>query len=230
MNLIFSADENWGIGKKGDLLYRIAPAMMRFKEKTTGGAVVMGRKTLKSLPDGKPLHGRANIVLTRDPEGFAARSCQQSGCCGTGQDEAGFAVCRDLAVFAANQELGERAVHLDLAKPAEHQDFPKLTICRNLAELSCCLRKIGFSPDRVWVIGGGEILRLLAPYCHEAHVTRILCKDADADTWTEDLGAIAGWRLAEEGEVSEWQGLRYRYDRYENSMERGLPMKPYSMR
>ena len=42
--------------------------MARFKELTTGHAVVMGRKTWESLPDRfRPLPDRRNIVVTRDP-------------------------------------------------------------------------------------------------------------------------------------------------------------------
>jgi dihydrofolate reductase len=44
-----------------------------FKSYTTGGTVIMGRKTFESLPNRKPLANRTNIVLTRDmnyhPEG-----------------------------------------------------------------------------------------------------------------------------------------------------------------
>ena len=64
MNLIFSADENWGIGKDRRLLFRIPPDMRYFREKTIGGAVIMGRTTFVSLPEGKPLKDRINIVLT----------------------------------------------------------------------------------------------------------------------------------------------------------------------
>ena len=67
MNLILSADENWGLGKDNRLLFRIKPDIKAFSEKTHGGVVIMGRKTLESLPEGKPLAGRVNLVLTRDP-------------------------------------------------------------------------------------------------------------------------------------------------------------------
>ena len=47
--------------------------MARFKELTTGHAVVMGRKTWESLPDRfRPLPDRRNIVVTRNPEWMAA--------------------------------------------------------------------------------------------------------------------------------------------------------------
>lgn len=64
--LIASVDKNYGIGKDGALLFPIKADLRRFKELTTGNTVVMGRKTLLSLPNGKPLKNRENIVLSRN--------------------------------------------------------------------------------------------------------------------------------------------------------------------
>ena len=67
MNAIFSADNNWGIGKNGDLTVRIPEDLKdRFVPVTKNKYVVMGRKTLISLPGSRPLKNRTNIVLTRD--------------------------------------------------------------------------------------------------------------------------------------------------------------------
>lgn len=65
MNLIFSADSKWGIGKDNDLLFRTPGDMAFFRKMTVGKVVIMGRRTLESLPGGKPLPRRENIVLTR---------------------------------------------------------------------------------------------------------------------------------------------------------------------
>lgn len=67
MNLIVAVDEAWGIGKDGDLLRRISADMKNFRAITTGHALVMGRKTLESFPNGKPLPHREHIVLTTNP-------------------------------------------------------------------------------------------------------------------------------------------------------------------
>ncbi len=64
MNMILSADENWGIGKNGALLARLPGDMKYFKAMTMGKTVVMGRKTFLSLPKGA-LPGRKNVVLSR---------------------------------------------------------------------------------------------------------------------------------------------------------------------
>ena len=66
MNLIVATDKNWGIGKNNDLLFHIPKDMKFFRETTTGKTVIMGRKTLESFPNKKPLPNRRNIVLTRN--------------------------------------------------------------------------------------------------------------------------------------------------------------------
>lgn len=66
MNLIVAVDKNWGIGKDNKLLVSIPADMKFFREETMNKVVVMGRKTLESFPNGLPLKGRTNIVLTRD--------------------------------------------------------------------------------------------------------------------------------------------------------------------
>ncbi len=68
MNLIFAIDENWSIGVDGDMLFKISEDLQRFKKITMGGILIMGRKTFESLPDQKPLPGRTNIVVTRNPD------------------------------------------------------------------------------------------------------------------------------------------------------------------
>ena len=65
MIMIVTADEKWGIGKNGDLLTPLPEDMKFFREKTRDSVVILGRKTLESFPDGKPLKNRVNIVISR---------------------------------------------------------------------------------------------------------------------------------------------------------------------
>ena len=67
MNLIVAVDQNWAIGRQGQLLYHISADLKHFRELTTGHCVVYGRKTLETFPGGKPLPNRDNVVLTRNP-------------------------------------------------------------------------------------------------------------------------------------------------------------------
>lgn len=68
MNAIVAVDRNWGIGKDNGLLVHIPGDLKYYKEKTRGKVIVIGRKTLESLPGGKPLPNRVNIVMSRDPD------------------------------------------------------------------------------------------------------------------------------------------------------------------
>ncbi len=64
MKIIVAVDIAWGIGYKGNLLAHIPEDLKYFKEMTIGKVVVMGEETYKSLPEGKSLKGRINIVLS----------------------------------------------------------------------------------------------------------------------------------------------------------------------
>ena len=74
MDLIVAVDRNWGIGRGGGLLASIPTDMKYFKDRTMGKAVVMGRRTLESMPGGKGLPGRTNFVLTSNKD-FRAERC-----------------------------------------------------------------------------------------------------------------------------------------------------------
>ena len=65
MNLIVAVDEKWGIGKNNELLISIPEDMKFFRTLTKNSIIIMGRKTLESFPNGKPLKNRENVVLTK---------------------------------------------------------------------------------------------------------------------------------------------------------------------
>ena len=69
---IVAVDQNWGIGYKNKLPWKIPGELAFFKKTTIGHTVIMGRKTLESLPGGNPLPNRRNIVLSRDVSRSAA--------------------------------------------------------------------------------------------------------------------------------------------------------------
>lgn len=64
MTIIANIDERGAIGYKGKLLYPIKKDLEHFKALTSNKIVVMGRKTLQSLPNAMPLKNRYNIVLS----------------------------------------------------------------------------------------------------------------------------------------------------------------------
>lgn len=66
VSMIVAIDRNRVIGKANALPWKLSGDMKFFKRTTMGKPVIMGRKTYESI--GKPLEGRANIVVTRDPD------------------------------------------------------------------------------------------------------------------------------------------------------------------
>lgn len=68
MQLIVAVDNNWAIGNKNNLLVSIPEDHKFFRQTTMGHVVVLGRKTLAGFPNGLPLKGRTNIIVTHDPE------------------------------------------------------------------------------------------------------------------------------------------------------------------
>ena len=67
ISIVAAISDNNAIGKNLGLLWHMPADMKRFKDLTTGHAVIMGRKTFESLPKGG-LPNRKNVVLTTMPE------------------------------------------------------------------------------------------------------------------------------------------------------------------
>ena len=68
VSIIAAIADNLAIGKNNKLPWHLPADLKHFKQLTTGHAVVMGKRTFESLPNG-PLPNRKNIVLTSIPEG-----------------------------------------------------------------------------------------------------------------------------------------------------------------
>ena len=70
LSIIVAASLNNAIGKNNQMLWNLPEDMRFFKNTTWGFPLIMGRKTYEAL-DCKPLGGRFNIVISRQP-GYAA--------------------------------------------------------------------------------------------------------------------------------------------------------------
>jgi len=67
------------IGRDGGIPWRLPEDMARFRDLTIGHSVVMGRRTWESLPDQfRPLPGRGNVVVTRNPD-WSAQGADRAG-------------------------------------------------------------------------------------------------------------------------------------------------------
>lgn len=63
--LIWAMSRNRTIGRNNALPWHLPEDLQYFKRVTMGKPIIMGRKTWESI--GRPLPGRSNIVITRDP-------------------------------------------------------------------------------------------------------------------------------------------------------------------
>ncbi|MEA9985441.1 MULTISPECIES: dihydrofolate reductase [Subtercola] len=76
VSLIWAEARGGVIGDGGGIPWHVPEDLAHFREVTTGGTVLMGRRTWDSLPERfRPLPGRQNLVLTRDP-GWSSRGAE----------------------------------------------------------------------------------------------------------------------------------------------------------
>ncbi|MEQ1635404.1 MAG: dihydrofolate reductase [Methylococcales bacterium] len=73
ISLIVAMDSNRAIGLNNQLPWHLSADLKRFKQLTLGNPILMGRKTHESI--GRPLPGRVNIIISRDPD-YHAIGCE----------------------------------------------------------------------------------------------------------------------------------------------------------
>jgi dihydrofolate reductase len=135
LGLVWAQTPTGVIGRDGALPWRLPEDLAHFREVTDGHPVVMGRATWLSLPDRfRPLPGRLNVVLSRDPA-FVA-----SGARVAASLEAALAVAHDEAASAGGEVwvMGGAAVYsaaLPLADVLE------------ITEVDVDVRGDAFAPD-----------------------------------------------------------------------------------
>lgn len=132
LSIVVAVAENGVIGRDNRLIWRLKTDLRRFRDLTWGKPIIMGRKTFESI--GRPLPGRANVVLSRDP-GFAApgvhraagwdAALETAGRLADETDADGIAVIGGAAVFALALPLAAR-LHLTRVKASPEGDvlFP----------------------------------------------------------------------------------------------------------
>lgn len=130
--IIVAVDENRGIGKAGKLPWHLPSDLKHFSKLTTGGTVIMGRKTWESLPDKyRPLPGRLNIVMSRSPQlseslpdgVFAAHSLSES------VEKAGTAQPTKSIFLIGGGELFQQALH--------HPECQRLFVTEVMGDFEC---------------------------------------------------------------------------------------------
>lgn len=73
LSLIVAMDKNRLIGDDNKLPWHLSEDLKRFKSLTMSKPIIMGRKTFESI--GKPLPGRRNIIVTRNPA-YCVEGCE----------------------------------------------------------------------------------------------------------------------------------------------------------
>lgn len=161
MDLIVAVDEHWGIGKDGTQTVVIPEDRQHFRRLTDGATVIVGHRTLLDFPQGKPLAGRRNIVMSRN------RDLKIDG----------------AVVVSSLEDL------FDIIKPLDQ--------------------------EKIFVIGGGHVFKMLLPYCRNAYVTKIYAAP-QSDAYFPNLDNTEDWLLDEVGEMKAYEGIQYCFVRYKN--------------
>ena len=128
--VIAAVSRNGVIGRARKLPWHLSHDLRRFKEITTGHAIIMGRKTYESI--GRPLPNRRSLVITRDPSFRAngvevVRSLEEALQAATGESKrfviGGAAMFADALPLA--DELYLTRVHADVEGDVyfPHLDF-----------------------------------------------------------------------------------------------------------
>ncbi len=87
VSMIAAMGTNRVIGKDNSMMWRLPKEWAYFKETTMNHCIIMGRKNIEA--QGRPLPGRTNIVITRDP------NLKLSGCVVVNSLEAALAFCKE---------------------------------------------------------------------------------------------------------------------------------------
>lgn len=87
-------------------------------------------------------------------------------------------------------------------------------VVRSLKELAELLKNE--TEREIFVIGGAEVYAQLLPYCRNAYITKMY-RDFEGEKFFPNLDEKPEWELKEEGQLLDHEGLKYSFNRYENT-------------
>ncbi len=130
ISLIVARARGGVIGRDGGLPWHLPADLKHFKALTMGKPIVMGRKTYQSI--GRPLPGRDNIVISRDPD-FTAPGCRLVGSLGAALEAAGQApeimIIGGARIYALALPLAHRIYLTDIEIEVEGDaHFPPIEL------------------------------------------------------------------------------------------------------
>ena len=229
MNLSVAVSSNWGIGYKNELLFRISEDLRHFRALTEGKIIVMGHNTLKSLPGGKPLPRRTNIVLSRQkgleiPGAIVCGSLDELDEILKRNTFSGFErMCGNEDISPASETLsgfgGTRGNQH--ASPASDtlSGFEGMYGNQHASPASETLsgfeRMCGSQHVRPasFVIGGEQIYAQLLNRCNVAHITKVNA-EPPADAFFPNIDEMPDWQLAEKSSEKFFGEISYNFCKY----------------
>jgi dihydrofolate reductase len=149
---IVAMAQNRVIGKDNTLIWHIPADLKHFKKTTMGKPIIMGRKSYESI--GKPLPGRANIVVSRS--------------------------FKTLSVEGTSHFSAMESVAPDLYKQTDEGPFLYTTIDEAIAAAKQTAQKQNL--DEIFITGGGEIYKQTLPITERLYLT-LIHKDYEGDTF-----------------------------------------------
>ena len=87
------------------------------------------------------------------------------------------------------------------------------------SDVESVLARVKDSEKPVFVIGGAEIYKQLAPYCDEALITRVY-ENFGGDAFFEDIEHDPAWELAESSAVVETNCRKIRFFKYVKNQQK----------
>ena len=123
LSMIYARARNGVIGHNNQLPWHLPEDMARFKRLTHGWPVIMGRKTWESLPPRfRPLPGRTNIVITRQPDwqapGASVANSLQNAIAQCGETARAW-VIGGAQIYTAAEPLADRIEVTEIAQDFE---------------------------------------------------------------------------------------------------------------
>ncbi|MEM8775266.1 MAG: dihydrofolate reductase [Pseudomonadota bacterium] len=158
LSLVVARDRNGAIGKDGDIPWRAPEDLAFFQRETTGGAIIMGRRTWGSLPY-RPLKNRLNIVVS------------------SGQPEGAEHVCRSVkeAIALAHEAgharvygIGGAAIYMEMLSLADRLLVTEVSL--NVEGADTWFPKVNAND---WRVGARLELRNADPRCELVEYLRI---------------------------------------------------------
>ena len=194
-SIIAAIGKNRELGKQGKLIWRLPGDMKYFKDTTMGHTVLMGRKTFESIPGGKGLSGRRNIVLSTTKTGDDTISPKRS--------------VASLATSGTRpSSRGSSPVLVVTADVGEIDHAPVF-----VSDLKAFAEANVDSPEEIFVIGGGMVYWEMLKFAKRLYLTEVDAEEKQADTFFPEFDKNEFSRV--EIGKGEDHGIKYTFVRYD---------------